>query len=68
MPKITHGGLRNPPGGRPALPPELKRERCGDITLPQWLKTWMAAQDQPAGHIIEAALVEKFNLTPPGAT
>lgn len=63
--KPKRGGLRNPLGGRPRKPAELKRRRCGDITLPKWLHSWLMAQDTPAGHIVEQALIEKFNLQPP---
>jgi len=65
MNKSKRGGLRNPSGGRPALPPELKRRRCGFMTLPTWLIDWLAEQYEPAGHIIEAALMERYNLEPP---
>lgn len=60
--KSKRGGLRNPAGGRPPKSKELKRVRCGDITLPQWLHDWLMSQDEPAGHIVEKALIEKFGL------
>lgn len=63
--QTKRGGLQDPPGGRPPLPPELKRVRCGDITIPTWLHNWLMSQSEPAGHIVEAALIEKYNPTPP---
>jgi len=67
--KSQRGGPRTPgPGktiGRPPLPPELRRVKCGWFTLPPWLAEWLKDQPEAAGHIVEAALVEKYHLTPP---
>ena len=65
MTKSKRSGLQEPSGGRPTLPKEIKRVRCGDLTLPKWLHTWLHTQDDPAGHIIEQAVIEKFKLKPP---
>jgi hypothetical protein len=65
MSNKTRGGLRNPPGGRPALPPELRRVRCGFMSIPQWLADWLKEQPEAAGRIVEAALTNEYKLKPP---
>lgn len=66
--KSNRGGLRNPAGGRPAAPAHLRRVRCGDITLPPWLKAWLKENKdgRPMGELIEAALVGWYGIKPPG--
>jgi hypothetical protein len=63
--KPKRGGLRDPAGGRPQKSDRLRRVRCGDMTIPQWLHDWLMEQPEPAGHIVDKVLIEKFNLEPP---
>lgn len=64
MTKSQHGGPR-PGAGRPPLSDHKKRVRCGHITLQRWVLDWLAGMKRPAGHIIEEALIEKYNLEEP---
>lgn len=58
--------LKSPRLGRPPTPEHLRREQFGrSIRLPKWIVVWLRAEGD-AGKKIEAALIEKYNLTPPG--
>jgi len=42
------------------LPPEEKKASL-HVMLPPWLIAWLRAQDRPQSHLIEEALVKRFN-------
>ncbi|WP_028324673.1 hypothetical protein [Desulfatirhabdium butyrativorans] len=62
--KPTGRGGRRPGAGRPYADPIHRRELVG-VRLPCWMAEWLKNQEN-AGRIVEAALVEKFSLQVPG--
>ena len=60
---FTRGGKRVG-AGRKKTPIHLKRMRY-TVRLPNWLITWLQSQSQSQGKLVEKALLETYNLTPP---
>jgi len=50
--------------GRPAVKTKIKRVPLQGARVPGWLMDWLKAEKN-MGYKIEAALIEKYNLTPP---
>jgi hypothetical protein len=53
-----------PKRGRPPIAPALRREKF-DVRLERWMIDWADAQDKSRGELVEEALKEKHQLTPP---
>jgi hypothetical protein len=57
------GGKREG-AGRPPINPRMVKIPVG-YKLPRWLVDWIRAQNDPAAQMIEEAMIEKYQLTPP---
>jgi hypothetical protein len=64
--KIGRGGKR-PGAGRPKGTeyPDEKRRKPFGVRLPLWLIEWVRDQAEPAGRIIERALIQTYGLKRP---
>ncbi len=54
------------PGGKRKNP--LLRKHPAAVNLPQWLIDWLVEQHESRAVLIERALIEHYQLTPPGET
>lgn len=53
-------------GGRKALPPDDDNRRVNvTVKLPLWLREWLKTQEAAQSRLIEAALIEKYQLKTP---
>lgn len=60
---VRRGGSREG-AGRPAIKTKTKRVPLAGARIPGWLMDWLRDQGNMGGRI-EAALIEKYKLTPP---
>lgn len=57
------GGKRRG-AGRPPIAPQLKKIP-NSVKLSRWLTEWLNSQEKAKAVLIEEAVIEKHNLTPP---
>ena len=60
---MSRGGKRAG-AGRCRIDPQLVKINPG-YKLSRWVIEWLRAQEEPAGPMLERALIEKYNLKPP---
>jgi hypothetical protein len=67
--KSGRGGAR-PGAGRPKgiykpIKPESERRQTIGVRLPKWMVQWLKNHDDPAGRVIEKALMMVYKLKEP---
>jgi hypothetical protein len=62
--KSKRGGSGRGQGRKP-LPEYLQRIKLNDFRLPRWIVQWLKSQPESGSHLIEKAVIEKYNLTRP---
>ncbi len=60
---MPRGGDRG--GRKPKLPPEFERVKLSGVRIQGWLYAWLKEQPESAGKLVEKALIEYYELTPP---
>ena len=56
------GGKRKG-AGRPPVPPNLKRVKMTGVRVQKWILDWLMSRPESSGQIIEAVLIEKYELS-----
>ena len=67
--KSGRGGARpnagRPKGIRKRIKPESERRQTIGVRLPAWMVQWLKNHDDPAGRVIERALIMTYDLKKP---
>ena len=67
--KSGRGGVRpnagRPKGIRKPIKSESERRQTIGVRLPSWMVQWLKKHDEPAGRVIEEALMKQYKLKQP---